>query len=92
MTKINYVIKTSLGDVLCAFDQCRYNLNHRCKSETNYKKCKFKDAVLRPERFWIEYKPEHGKCEYCGNMVDLCDGKIHQYCSECGSRMIGIRA
>lgn len=38
---------------------------------------------------WIEYIPEHGKCQYCGNQVDLIDGRKHSYCGECGARMEG---
>ena len=38
---------------------------------------------------WIEYIPEHGKCPFCGNQVDLMDGRKHSYCGECGAKMEG---
>ena len=38
---------------------------------------------------WIEYIPEHGKCPFCGNQVDLLGGKENNFCSECGAAMRG---
>ena len=39
---------------------------------------------------WIEYIPEHGKCSFCGNQVDLLGGKINNFCGECGADMRGV--
>ena len=47
---------------------------------------------VQPERKtgqWIEYIPEHGKCPFCGNLVDLMNGKENNYCGECGADMRG---
>ena len=47
---------------------------------------------IQPEREegkWIEYIPEHGKCPFCGNQVDLLGGKENNFCSECGAVMRG---
>lgn len=44
----------------------------------------------QPERqrgTWIEYIPEHGKCPFCGNQVDLLGDKANNFCSECGAKM-----
>ena len=44
----------------------------------------------QPERKsgrWIEYIPEHGKCPFCGNQVDLLNGKANNFCGECGADM-----
>jgi len=38
---------------------------------------------------WIEYIPEHGKCPFCGNQVDLLNGKANSFCGECGADMRG---
>ena len=38
---------------------------------------------------WIEYIPEHGKCPYCGNQIDLLGGKENNFCGECGADMRG---
>lgn len=38
---------------------------------------------------WIEYIPEHGKCPFCGNQVDLLGGKANNFCGECGAEMRG---
>lgn len=38
---------------------------------------------------WIEYIPEHGKCPFCGNQVDLLNGKANNFCGECGADMRG---
>lgn len=38
---------------------------------------------------WIEYIPEHGKCPFCGNQVDLLSGRANNFCSECGADMRG---
>lgn len=46
-------------------------------------------VVDKPQGEWIEYKPEHGKCPFCGDTVDLYDGKYHRYCGECGAKMKG---
>lgn len=46
----------------------------------------------QPERKkgkWIEYIPEHGKCPFCGNQVDLLSGRANNFCSECGADMRG---
>lgn len=46
----------------------------------------------QPERKrgrWIEYIPEHGKCPFCGNQVDLLNGKANNFCGECGADMRG---
>ena len=46
----------------------------------------------QPERKrgeWIEYIPEHGKCPFCGNQVDLLGGKENIFCGECGADMRG---
>lgn len=46
----------------------------------------------QPERKrgrWIEYIPEHGKCPFCGNQVDLLNGKENNFCGECGAYMRG---
>ena len=43
---------------------------------------------VHPERKkgkWIEYIPEHGKCPFCGNQVDLLNGRANNFCSECGA-------
>lgn len=41
----------------------------------------------RPKGRWIEYIPEHGKCPFCGNQVDLLNGKANNFCGECGAYM-----
>lgn len=49
-------------------------------------------SSAQPERQrgrWIEYIPEHGKCPFCGNQVDLLNGKANNFCSECGANMRG---
>lgn len=38
---------------------------------------------------WIEYIPEHGKCPFCGNLVDLMNGNANNFCSECGADLRG---
>lgn len=38
---------------------------------------------------WIEYIPEHGECPFCGNHVDLLNGKANNFCGECGADMRG---
>lgn len=43
----------------------------------------------RPKGRWIEYIPEHGKCQFCGNQVDLLNGKANNFCGECGADMRG---
>lgn len=46
----------------------------------------------QPERqrgAWIEYIPEHGKCPFCGNQVDLLGGKANNFCGECGADLRG---
>ena len=46
----------------------------------------------QPERqngAWLEYIPEHGKCPFCGNQVDLLSGKANNFCGECGADMRG---
>ena len=46
----------------------------------------------QPEREtgeWIEYIPEHGRCPFCGNQVDLLGGKENNFCGECGADMRG---
>lgn len=46
--------------------------------------------TVEPERQrgrWIEYIPEHGKCPFCGNQVDLLGGKANNFCGECGADM-----
>lgn len=46
----------------------------------------------QPERKkgeWIEYIPEHGKCPFCGNQVDLLGGKANNFCGECGADLRG---
>ena len=46
----------------------------------------------QPERKkgeWIEYVPDHGKCPFCGNQVDLLGGKANNFCGECGADMRG---
>ena len=51
-----------------------------------------KMSAVQPERKtgqWIEYIPEHGKCPFCGNLVDLMNGKENNYCGECGADMRG---
>ena len=40
---------------------------------------------------WIEYIPEHGKCPFCGNLVDLMNGKENNYCGECGADLRGVK-
>ena len=50
------------------------------------------EALSEPERqrgAWIEYIPEHGKCPFCGNQVDLLIGKANNFCDECGADMRG---
>jgi len=48
-----------------------------------------KEQPERPKGEWIEYIPEHGKCPFCGNQVDLLNGKTNNFCSECGADMRG---
>lgn len=47
------------------------------------------DAKAEPRKKggWIEYIPMHGKCLFCGNQVDLLNGKENNFCSECGADM-----
>lgn len=60
-----------------------------------FRRCKEKLLALpsaQPERQrgrWIEYIPGHGKCPFCGNQVDLLNGKSINFCSECGTDMRG---
>lgn len=48
------------------------------------------NALERKKGKWIEYIPEHGKCPFCGNQVDLLGGKINNFCGECGADMRGV--
>ena len=43
----------------------------------------------RPKGKWIEFIPEHGECPFCGNQVDLLNGKANNFCGECGADMRG---
>ena len=43
----------------------------------------------RPKGKWIEFIPEHGECPFCGNQVDLLNGKANTFCGECGADMRG---
>lgn len=63
-----------------------YNIYFKCKSIEDAGGAIF---VKRKKGRWLEYIPEHGKCPFCGNQVDLLGGKANNFCGECGADMRG---
>lgn len=61
----------------------------KCNKEIRIALANLASAEERKRGKWIIYIPEHGKCPFCGNQVDLYDGMIHHYCNECGAELGG---